>query len=1175
MKSPITEVVFKVYNNVSFMEDSSKQIRYQIPVGLSFRMLGMLEDRAAIIKCVNGTSLIIHGYDQPGNSLYLENFTIIGCGQNPNIGLLLHTLNNVALTGSTFNQMTGVQLVNIENIDVKQCQFTDNTITPTAALSVSYDNVTVLESEKVVVNIIETDFLMNSQDPSFPVMPGQSGVVSIALTKLRDSNHTFNITLRFCNINANKFHMKAAQAPVLYISQITNQNINFTMDHCLFQHNYFVLSVQTMISPTDVIKGAVNFLNNIFENNTDPYGNYGLLRISTIHLHETPLVFLYAQNNFISNNGTCLYIDSNGHSSHSLIGNRFRLNVGHLVDSHVIYASGNGSRNSKGDYDTLLQVNNLNMYSNGIKNDPSHGISTKTAVMFVRWVKFNASQLIFAYNTYYGPNPVSGFSGSISTALSLQSVQTTISDSNRFVANRGTHGGAIAIREYNSSYPMTFNTTPNSLISFQNNFADYGGAVYVDSDSFVQSIDTTSSGLCLGTFNFSNNNARVAGQDVYTTSTELPEISIGYFRCAQYFNVHVPYAFTTSPKKFKISEEPISVVPGQSIIIHNVTLEDTLGNPSACRGDVNLYCDTDICEQTDIGIRLVGPPQVYLSGINEDIDTQLSVVRSNNSLISSTNIQPFLYFVCVEPLLDKVIKIPLSINSNCPNGFSYNERNGTCHCVSGDQSYFKCSSSSAVACVKSGYWVGPSDNNDKSVITVLPCPYPFCQLPSKNAACSIDSEGDMVLLPKNVDDQCASNRGGILCSKCRSGYYFTFQGVTCTQNCKQVYPYIIILLAFLFQLIIFVILLAVVRLKLETGSGFLYGPLLFLAVAGQLPYGYYFKFKSLEIVVDIFTSLYLLDLEVLGQIPWCFGKFDPLLAQSFYYLGPLLVWIMLVILACISHCCPRLVSKIQESPIQAICLLVMLSFWSLTNTNYRMLLPLKVGNEYRADIHPETKYFHQWHILLVIVAIFFLIVITVPFIIILGLSNIRTLYRKFRLYRLKPLLDEFQSCYHDNYRWYCVVYYITWLVYIVCSQYPYGAQIVLVLILTLHFVFQPYRRHLLNIIDMVLLLDLLLLASLLQPSKMYDQNSLIQSVLVYTLTLCPLAYIFIGCLAILMVQIYRRCYCASTMCCPNFIEHKVNEYTASVQENTTRNHDSFQEREPLIRAMQENSYNDP
>ena len=41
MKSPITEVVFKVYNNVSFMEDSSKQVQYQIPVGLSFRMLGL------------------------------------------------------------------------------------------------------------------------------------------------------------------------------------------------------------------------------------------------------------------------------------------------------------------------------------------------------------------------------------------------------------------------------------------------------------------------------------------------------------------------------------------------------------------------------------------------------------------------------------------------------------------------------------------------------------------------------------------------------------------------------------------------------------------------------------------------------------------------------------------------------------------------------------------------------------------------------------------------------------------------------------------------------------------------------------------------------------------------------------------------------------------------------
>ena len=71
---------------------------------------------------------------------------------------------------------------------------------------------------------------------------------------------------------------------------------------------------------------------------------------------------------------------------------------------------------------------------------------------------------------------------------------------------------------------------------------------------------------------------------------------------------------------------------------------------------------------------------------------------------------------------------------------------------------------------------------------------------------------------------------------------------------------------------------------------------------------------------------YATDLEILGEIPWCVWSVHPLFMASFYYLGPILVWIMLILLVCIGRCCPRLLSKIQKSPVQAICLLMMLSF---------------------------------------------------------------------------------------------------------------------------------------------------------------------------------------------------------------------------------------------------------
>ena len=138
---------------------------------------------------------------------------------------------------------------------------------------------------------------------------------------------------------------------------------------------------------------------------------------------------------------------------------------------------------------------------------------------------------------------------------------------------------------------------------------------------------------------------------------------------------------------------------------------------------------------------------------------------------------------------------------------------------------------------------------------------------------------------------------------------------------------------------------------------------------------------------------------------------------------------------------------------------MILSFWPVVYTSIMVLLPVQFEGEVRIYLQPQSKYFHSWHILCVVSSIVILLVIIVPFLLLLVLAQFSKMWRRIRMYHIQPFLDEFQSCYHDRYRWYAVVYFITWMVILVCNHSTLAIEMVLTLLLSLHFFLQPYKRH--------------------------------------------------------------------------------------------------------------------
>lgn len=978
---------------------------------------------------------------------------------------------------------------------MSKSEFKANAVTPYATLGSSYDRNKFTYQTAVLIE--NTTFIGNVEESDYPPS-GSSGLIALNFVDLIKTNaYIFNVSLviRNCQFQNNRLPMYGSSTQFLQVNGAERHAFSMLMDDCLFTNNIFSLSFTlASISQSSCF---VSITNNRFVDNTSPKIDYGIIHVSTSGISNST-DFVYSNNIFSRNTGACLVIESESLSNHTIINTTIsdhQILVDDISPSYLLYVSGH--KNKLGDaYSTSVHIDYLNVTNNRISGHSINDMVNLNAIASFVEVEFYGSNMNFVQNSFVTP-------------LSFTSIQGVLLGHNVFELNQAMYGGAISIWEVAASskpLPQVINTTVDTDVQFINNYADYGGAVYINSQSFVQSLANT--GSCQGSFVFTRNHARVAGQSLYTSSSTLPPVDMHCFNLTNQDEV------ATSPHNLSINPSSLTVFPGQSIYL-NVSLVDGLNRSSSCLSSVKLYCDmstSTLCEQINSGIQLLGPPSLFLFGRSISMDTQLKISLSLNELGNQTTLPiPKLKFVCSEPHIlqshDQFTSVSIVIRPECPFGFVYNEHTHVCECqfINDGGNNFRCSVNKGKACVRKSYWVGSAGNKN----VTAHCPYPRCKLSS--TPCPLEYQAEFVSLPDHADDQCLPNRGGILCSQCSSDAFPTFEGVRCTKLCKPAYPYVIVLLGVLFQVMLVILILAALRLKVEFGSGFLYGPVLFLAVAGELPFGYYAEFETLRVFLSGFKSIFLVNLELFGEIPWCFGKgFNQLESFMFHYLGPVLVWLMLVALVFIGRCRPKLLRVIQDSPVQAISMLIILSFWSVVYTSIMVLLPVQLEGETRIYIQPESKYLHSWHILCVASSVVILLVVVAPFLLLLVLAQFSRMWRRIRMYRIQPLLDEFQSCYQDRYRWYAVVYFITWIVILVCKQSTLAIEIIIIFLLSLHFFLQPYKRHILNVIDMLLLLDLLLLVTIMDTYSIITRR---MAVIVYLLVGLPLLYIVIGCSA--------------------------------------------------------------
>jgi len=236
--------------------------------------------------------------------------------------------------------------------------------------------------------------------------------------------------------------------------------------------------------------------------------------------------------------------------------------------------------------------------------------------------------------------------------------------------------------------------------------------------------------------------------------------------------------------------------------------------------------------------------------------------------------------------------------------------------------------------------------------------------------------------------------------------------------------------------------------------------------------------------VSVLSSFAQLNLQFLQKV--CFIKEFSGIDQLFIrYAHAVAVTLLTVVIVITARCSARIALFIHKCIIQVMCLLILLSYTSLASTSLQLLRPIRFTgiNKVYTYASPNIQYFHGRHTIYGIIAAICEVVVVVGLPLFLLLERFIT--RKI-VVKVMPLLDQFQSCFKDKYRWFAAYYLICrqviMLIVFVGNNNYYNMlfylQTACVVIAMVHIWVLPYKDDTLNALDGLILLTMVLVVNI-------------------------------------------------------------------------------------------------
>ena len=558
------------------------------------------------------------------------------------------------------------------------------------------------------------------------------------------------------------------------------------------------------------------------------------------------------------------------------------------------------------------------------------------------------------------------------------------------------------------------------------------------------------------------------------------------------------YQIATDGAKFhadSLIPSPLEIIPGKEYS-HNITVADDLGQDASVPFRVAIHNPNVTSSTTYIEdkIQLMGNPN-----------------QTEPTILQLHTLSPRQIFIKANVTLVE-----------CPPGFMLNESRCVCN-EKAPVGIFKCDLEEFHSHLLPGYWAGLLPNFDGLVTgTCLFCEYNFTS----------KSEFD-IALPQNYSELnraiCGGTRTGTVCSECQSNYTVHFHSPSF--KCKSKEP-VGCKLGWLFYILseivpVTMVFIVVLVFNISFTSGTISGFILFsqllvtldINASGIIKFSYPVKHRLSEWArgYEMLYGVFNLDFFNSDHLSFCIMRNASALDMIAFKYVTILYTLLLILLViwiinkCGGRCCGKVcrITTIRSSVIHGLSSFLVMCYTRCVQVSMNLLIPVHFNVELESEFNPPVQvwlngnitYFSEEHLQYALPALFCLLTIgTLPPALLLcypllnkvpaffGCNdiNVNCLFcHKLSVSYLKPLLDSFQSCFKDNMRFFAGLYFLyRWMILLAYtatrsySVYYITIAGVLVGILILHTVCQPYVKRAHNIIDTLLLADLIIISCL-------------------------------------------------------------------------------------------------
>ena len=1024
---------------------------------------------------------------------------------------------------------------------------------------------------------------------------GQGGGVYVLL---KGGFNNVNVSFVGCSFTGNQAFLGGGLAVKMLEgkSRLKTENITVAVEvrDSVFEHNGCIesytgfgggvhLTLNTYFTDSHYIIKDVQFFNNCAVHGGGVY-YYSSRQVYSDTLKSNSVLF-----------DNCTFKRNNAHMGSAAImapSTFFRMSTGHLVGPT---------------FQNCQFLNNLvNVYrQQSPESQRFHGVGTIYASSYdIRFLRYNC------------------FKNNLGSALYIVNGIANFQKSNAsFINNTGLQGGAVAL--IGSS---TMIVGPNRYKFISNKATFQGGALYV---LLIDKIDFSASRRCFlqymndedivlssdwnSTITFVGNRA-ASGHAIYATSLyPCQVIDNGTASRSDYTLVNISEVFTSRGENITFDDDaelqcsqlatdgallksrlsdftPLMIIPGEKHC-HGVTTTDDLGNQvnAELRMEVKWNHSKKIPDPTSVGSKI-----------------QLKGKPGNSGIITLQTMFP----------RESYIKLKVNL-TNCPPGYVLSDGS---ECICNMEAYmglFKCDDSFHSYLIP-GFWAGLIETPSGHELKLATSAFPFY-----NSSASVDNT-----LPSTYDKSelsaavCGARRTGIACGECHGNFTVHFNSPDLL--CKPAEPYgckfgwLFYILSDLVPVTVVFIMVLVLNISFTSGdvNGFILFSQLLLSLdiyaSGIIVTRVKHAAQGFQVIYGFF-NLDFFDAESLSFCLWNNASALDIYAIKYITILYTLLLIVAVTLT-MNKCGGRWLGKycrittIKSSVIHGISTFLVICYAQCVEVSLGLLIPLYLHMEENSKYMPhprvwfngELLYFSEKHLQYALPAILCLLTIgllppvllmTYPILnkilATLGLENQRTvkiISQKIPMSSLKPLLDSFQGCFKDNLRFFAGLYFLyRWtflLTYIYVKHFSLYYTIIntiLLFILTLHTICQPYIKRMHNMIDTLLLVNLALINSLSfynyhksisQIKKHSDTTSpaVVQLVLIYL----PVVVISVYFLAVFSKYIIKRGCKLLIVTNPkraNIV--KLRELVQTISSQTDENSDSTEEELTHDRLMDE------